>query len=139
MRTVLLADDNRECLRSLARMLDRYGLRTLPAANAAEVWRALERTVLDLAILDLEMPSVGGLHILQRIRRRHPRLPVVILSGADSARTILRSFAAGAYGFLPKPVNVKLLRQLLREVLASTPPVPFNYLPPPHDERKPHA
>jgi DNA-binding NtrC family response regulator len=140
MRTVLLADDNRECRRSMMRLIQRLGLRTLTAANTDEVLRALERTMIDLAILDLEMPREGGLAVLPRIRRHRPSLPVIIVSGADSREAVLRSFAAGAYGFLHKPVDVYTLRRFLRR--AATPVHPallrigFPDRPGRHRERK---
>lgn len=125
MRTVLLADDNRECLRTLSRVLQRFGLRTLPAAHVDEARWLLERAVVDLAILDLEMPRVGGLQLMRLIHRHRPRLPVVILSGVDTKRIAIRSFAAGAYAFLLKPVEIEMLRQMLSEVLASAPPAVY--------------
>ncbi len=125
MRTVLLADDNRECRDSLARMLKRWGCRFLPAVDVAEALWLLEKIPLDLAILDLEMPFGGGLSVLQRIRVSQPGLPVLMLTGSASRESLLRAYAAGAYGFLPKPVSVDLLRQMLAEVLTTNMPAPF--------------
>jgi CheY-like chemotaxis protein len=119
MRTVLLADDNRECRDSLARMLKRWGCRFLPAVDVAEALWLLEKTLVDLAILDLEMPLGGGLSVLQRIRVSQPGLPVLMLTGSATRESLLRAYAAGAYGFLPKPVSVDLLRQMLAEVLTT--------------------
>ena len=127
MRTVLLADDNRECRRSMMRLVARLGLRTLSAVNTDEVLRMLERTMIDLAILDLEMPREGGLGVLRRIHRHRPSLPVIIVSGADSRAAVLRSFAAGAYGFLPKPVDVYALRHYLRRAVTPVHPALLRY------------
>jgi DNA-binding NtrC family response regulator len=122
MRTVLLADDDRECRVSLARMLTRWGCRSLPAVDAAEALWFLEKTLVDLAILDLEMPLGGGLSVLQRIRVRQPGLPVLMLTGSATRDSLLRAYAAGAYGFLPKPVSVALLKQVMAEVLTTNMP-----------------
>jgi two-component system response regulator PilR (NtrC family) len=119
MRTVLLADDNRECRDSLARMLKRWGCRFLPAVDVAEALWLLEKTLVNLAILDLEMPLGGGLSVLHRIRVSQPGLPVLMLTGSATRESLLRAYAAGAYGFLPKPVSVDLLRQMLAEVLTT--------------------
>jgi CheY-like chemotaxis protein len=146
MRTVLLADDNRECRDSLARMLKRWGCRFLPAVDVAEALWLLEKIPLDLAILDLEMPFGGGLSVLQRIRVSQPGLPVLMLTGSATRGSLLRAYAAGAYGFLPKPVSVDLLRQMLAEVLTTNMPAPFrmgtlflyeprNEVPPPAKRR----
>ncbi len=119
MRTVLLADDNRECRVSLARMIGRLGCRSLSAVDAAEALWLLERTLVDLAILDLEMPRGGGLSVLQKVRVHQPGLPVLMLTGSVTRESLLRAYAAGAYGFLPKPVSVALLKQVMTEVLTT--------------------
>jgi CheY-like chemotaxis protein len=122
MRTVLLADDNRECRDSLARMIGRLGCRSLPAVDAAEALQLLERTLVDLAILDLEMPGGGGLSVLQQVRVHQPGLPVLMLTGSLTRESLLRAYAAGAYGFLPKPVSVAMLKQVMVEVLTTNMP-----------------
>jgi len=129
MRTVLLADDNRECRDSLARMLKRWGCRFLPAVDVAEALMLLEKTLVDLAILDLDMPLGGGLSVLQRIRVNQPGLPVLMLTGSATRESLLRAYAAGAYGFLPKPVSVDLLRQMLAELLTTHMPAPLRMGP----------
>jgi len=130
MRTVLLADDNRECRVSLARMVSRWGCRPLSAEDAAEALWFLEKTLVDLAILDLEMPLGGGLSVLAQIRVRQPGLPVLMLTGSASREALLRAYAAGAYGFLSKPVSVELLRQLMTEILTTHMPALVRVKPP---------
>ncbi len=122
MRTVLLADDNRECRDSLARMIDRLGCRSLPAVDAAEALWLLERTLVDLAILDLEMPGGGGLSVLQQVRVHKPGLAVLMVTGSLTRESLLRAYAAGANGFLPMPVSVAMLKQVMVEVLTKNMP-----------------
>src|SRR4030042_6660691 len=122
MRTVLLADDNRECRDSLARMLKRWGCRFLPAVDVAEALWILEKTLVDLASLALEMPFGGGLSVLHRIRVSQPGLPVLMLTGSATRESLLRAYAAGAYGVLPQPVSGALSRQLLAGALTPRAP-----------------
>src|SRR4030042_5720286 len=103
MRTVLLADDNRECRDSLARMLKRWGCRFLPAVDVAEALWILEKTLVDLAILDLEMPFGGGLSVLHRIRVSQPGLPVLMLTGSATREPVLPASPPGPTGLFPKP------------------------------------
>ena len=115
MRSILIADDHPGCRDSMARLLRRLGYRTLPAGNAIEALDVLQQSMIDLAILDLDMPQGGGLRVLRTISLIRPQLPVLMVSGHSSRQSLLRAYAAGAYGYLPKPIRVPLLKKLLSE------------------------
>lgn len=119
MRSILIADDHPGCRDSMARLLRRLGYRTLPAGNANEALDVLQQSMIDLAILDLDMPQGGGLRVLRTISLIRPQLPVLMVSGHSSRQSLLRAYAAGAYGYLPKPIRVPLLKKLLSEVTSS--------------------
>lgn len=70
--------------------------------RASDAEELVRRCRPDLAIVDLAMPSPGGVAAIRAIKRRYPQVHVLALSGSDSTGLILDALAAGADGFLPK-------------------------------------
>ncbi|MEO8005134.1 MAG: response regulator transcription factor [Betaproteobacteria bacterium] len=117
---ILHADDHslfREGLGFFLKLLD-PGVVTLEAGNvqAALDKLALEAPV-DLMLLDLEMPGMNGIEGFQTIRRRHPQLPIVIVSGLNDLRVIRALLDGGARGYIPKLAQSEQLMDALRRVL----------------------
>lgn len=73
---------------------------------------------LDLVLLDLSLPGVQGLDLLERIRASRPNVPVVLLSANDDADTVSAGLDAGAMGFISKRSNTKVLISALQLVLS---------------------
>ncbi|MGN6144605.1 MAG: response regulator, partial [Mesorhizobium sp.] len=101
----LIIDDHplfREALHSAVQMA--YpDVDTVEARSIAEALDLLAgATSFDLALLDLSMPDVHGFDGLLQLRTRHPRLPVVIVSGHEDAKIISEALSYGAAGFIPK-------------------------------------
>ena len=76
----------------------------------------------DLLILDIRMPPPNGWEVLQAVRTRHPRLPVIMMSGFGSPDAKVRGLDAGADEFLGKPIDVRVLQARVRRLLALTTP-----------------
>lgn len=79
----------------------------------------------DLALLDLNMPGMNGVEGIRRFRERHPRLPLVILTGEDEPQQIQAVLAAGASGFIPKCSTSSVMLSAIQLVLAGG-----TYIPP---------
>ena len=117
---ILHADDHslfREGLGFFLKLLD-PAVVTLEASN---VQAALDKLTLeapvDLMLLDLEMPGMNGIEGFHTIRRRHPQLPVVIVSGLNDLRVIRALLDGGARGYIPKLAQSEQLMDALRRVL----------------------
>ena len=117
---VLIADDHPMVRDALARTLRE--IEPTAEVQQADDFDTLLRLALDgssdLVLLDLNMPGMGGIAGLQRLRARLPTLPVVVASGQDDAATIRAVLAAGAAGFIPKSERPEVLLGALRLVLA---------------------
>lgn len=72
----------------------------------------------DLVLLDLMLPGTSGMAYLGVIRKRHPHIPVVILSALDDGETVMKAIRQGAAGFVSKASPTDTLLGALREVLA---------------------
>ncbi|MEQ1937249.1 response regulator transcription factor [Mesorhizobium sp. CN5-321] len=83
----------------------------------------------DLALLDLSMPDVHGFDGLLQLRTRHPRLPVVVVSGHEEPRVIAEALSYGAAGFIPKSARKADLAAAIRSVMDGAIYVPENYEP----------
>ncbi|MEO5353511.1 MAG: GAF domain-containing protein [Magnetococcus sp. XQGC-1] len=118
---VLLVDDEPQLNRVLAGHLAALGCQSVSAANAAEGVALLEANPggFDLVITDQTMPDATGEQFLRLLRQREPELPVVLTSGYQLPFPQQDLRARGFFAFLPKPVLVLELAQLLRRL--STP------------------
>ena len=74
----------------------------------------------DLILLDLQMPGLGGLEVLRRLRGAGSDVPVVIVSAHDGEANVREAIRLGAVGFLPKPPTPATLRKVVADALAST-------------------
>ena len=117
---VLVAEDEPPVRRVLVAMLSRLGLEATEAEDGVTAVAAIAAAEaagapFDLALLDLTMPRLDGLGVLERIRADHPGLPVVLTSGYDRGE-VMRE-AGEVAGFLPKPYSRTELEALLGTVL----------------------
>lgn len=134
---ILVADDHavfRDGLRTVLADLE-VGIETLEAVDAAAALEiAARERDLDLVLLDLQMPGVGGIEGLVRFRQNHPTLPVVIVSASDSSADMRRALDHGASGYIPKSFGRDDMLAALRLVLAGGVFVPQAALSEPADD-----
>jgi adenylate cyclase len=109
---ILIVDDDQLNRRLLTKSLEADGHRTTDADNGFAALSALEEEQPDVVLLDIEMPGVDGIEVLERMKAdtglRH--IPVIMISGVDDADSIVRCLEAGADDFLPKPFDPVILR-----------------------------
>lgn len=124
---LLLVDDHRIFLDGLSLALAPLcpNLHIQTAQNAAEAETCLRQDDFDLILLDLRLPDVAGLDLLQRWQQQGRLTPVAILSASDSSLDAQAALAAGALGFIPKSADSDALRQAVtRVLLGETLPAP---------------
>lgn len=94
------------------------GWRTVAAVDGFDALRVLGRESIDLAIVDLAMPGMGGLDLIKRIRAEHPEVVVLVLSMFAQEQYALRAFRAGAMGYVTKDGAGRELVTAVRKVAA---------------------
>jgi PAS domain S-box-containing protein len=106
---VLVADDERGVRETTARLLRRLGYDALPAASLEEALEVQGRGALDLALVDLSMPSGDGPETLRALRRAQPELPAVLMTGYGLDARVREALQGGFRGILHKPFSVEEL------------------------------
>jgi len=107
MPTILLADDEKNIRATLARSLALEGYAACEAADGVETLELLEQGGADLVILDLQMPRLDGLGVLERMRERGLTVPVIVLTAHGTIDRAVRAVRLGAYDFIEKPPAVE--------------------------------
>ena len=118
MKQIWIVDDDEEMIRALRLMLKLLDCETASFFNARSVVQAmLEGRLPDLMILDINMPEVTGLDLLEFMRRRADiqNLPVVMLSTEASDVMVDRAMELGADAYVSKPVTIEELERAMKE------------------------
>jgi len=111
---ILLAEDDSVLADGLTRSLRQSGYATDCVKNGLEADSALSTQDFDLLILDLGLPKLPGLEVLRRLRARNSRLPVLILTAADSIEQRVKGLDLGADDFMAKPFALSELEARVR-------------------------
>lgn len=114
---ILLVDDDISSLSVLCEVLRRAGYRTVSAKNGYEAIQRVEANVVNLAILDFDLPDTTGLDLLHQIKHLRPGVPVIIMSANTSYGLKLDAFEAGAFTFIAKPIKLPQLLQFVSRAL----------------------
>jgi DNA-binding NtrC family response regulator len=123
MAKVLLCDDEESLCRALARLL--RSAFDVTTADGPGALAKLQQESFDVVVTDLRMPQVNGFDVLEAVRKRSPRTPVIVMSGNAEIHDAVRAMRSGARDFLIKPIDAKGLEEALANVLggsATTPP-----------------
>ena len=123
MPFVAVVDDEEAVRKALKRLLRAAGLEAEGFATGEEFFQSARRA--DCVLLDLHMPKMSGLQVLERIRALARRLPVVVITAHDQPETREQCLAAGAVAYLRKPLDDRLLLNAISAALSK----PAPYLP----------
>jgi DNA-binding response OmpR family regulator len=118
---ILVVDDDHEILKLIAMLLRRIGAEAWTFPDGQSALQRLSQTVPDLIILDLMLPDVDGLQILQQVRAQDQfrQVPVLILSAKADPDTIRKGLDLGADGYITKPYIANTLIDKVRLMLQS--------------------
>src|SRR5512141_2740314 len=103
--TILIVDDERNIQLTLARALTLEGYVAETASGGQEALEKIAALPVDVVVMDVKMPDLDGLTVLERARALRPDLPVVVMSGQGSLETVRQAFKLGAFDYLEKPIT----------------------------------
>jgi DNA-binding NtrC family response regulator len=121
MTRILIVDDDRAFRLSTAALLRADGYEVDGVADGAAAAEALRETRPDLVVLDLRMPGVDGLGVVEALRMWGERVPILMISGFGTVDTAVRALHLGADDFLTKPVEPDVLSARVADLLARRP------------------
>ena len=122
MMNILLAEDDAILADGLSAQLRGAGFEVEHAPNGPVAEYLLIKQAFDLAILDIGLPMMDGLTVLQRVRSARPTLPVVVLTALDSLDSRVAGLNAGADDYITKPFDFPELEARLRALLRRAQP-----------------
>jgi len=113
---ILIVDDEKNIRESISKLLKIEGFTTFTSDNAISGLRILESTNIDLIILDLRMPGMSGLELLQIARDRYPNIIIIMISAYGEITDAVNAMKVGAYDYIVKPFDPELLIDKLRTI-----------------------
>jgi len=116
-RTIWLADDDEETRAYLSEFLVSRSYTVVCFDSGEQVIQQLASAEPSLLLLDVRMPRVGGLEVLERLHQRGSRIPSIVLSGMDQIPTVVNAMRLGAYDYLVKPINSAELERAIETAL----------------------
>jgi len=116
---ILIVDDEDIVVRSCLRILADTDYAVDVARGGAEAVKKIDETTYDVLLVDIMMPRVSGLEVLQHVRRKSPESEVIILTGLSQSDTAVRARELGAFAYLPKPFDPAHLLELIEQALTA--------------------
>lgn len=116
---VLIIDDELVLRQTLARVLQRAGFEVTTAVNGEEGLGLLSSTHFDIVYMDIRMPGMAGLDVLQLIHASQPNLPVIMFTAQPDLNSAVEALRRGATDYLLKPLNPQALIDRTRSLIAS--------------------
>ncbi|GGY53425.1 sigma 54-interacting transcriptional regulator [Pseudoduganella albidiflava] len=119
---LLLVDDDDDLLRLLSMRLMANGYRVTAVGSAEAALARLSIELPSLVISDIRLPDRDGMALFQQIRNQHPALPVILLTAHGTIPDAVEATTLGAYAYLTKPFDAKILLDRISQALALTAP-----------------
>ncbi len=119
METILVVDDEKNYLVVLSAFLSGEGYEILTADDAGSALEILESTDLDMVLTDMNMPSMGGIELLKRVKKRVPGLPVVVMTAYGTVEKAVEAMQLGAFNFIQKPFQNETLKQIVDKAVST--------------------
>ncbi len=115
---VLLVDDEEEFITTLAERLSIRGIATRTALDGETGLRRLAEEAPHVLLLDVMMPGMRGLDVLRAVKRDHPAVQVILLTGQGSTKDGIEGMKEGAFDYVMKPFNFDSLVAKIGEAVA---------------------
>jgi DNA-binding NtrC family response regulator len=106
---ILVVDDEKDFNETVVKRLNRRGFTAETALSGPEALGVLAQRDFDVALLDIMMPGMDGIEVLREMKKRHPGMEVILLTGHASVESGVQGMSMGANAYLLKPVDFEEL------------------------------
>jgi DNA-binding NtrC family response regulator len=114
---ILLVDDEVEFISTLAERLELRGIQSRVVHDGESALKAVAENEPQVMVLDVMMPGLKGLDVLQRVKEEHPAVQVILLTGQGKTRDGIDGMRFGAFAYLMKPLDLDELIRTLGEAV----------------------
>ncbi len=112
---LLIVDDDKMLNHNMTWLLKRKGYEVFGVEDGQSALRIVDEHEFDIVILDQKMPGMDGIETLREIKKKHPDLEVIILTGASSVESAVKGFEFGAYDYTTKPLQMDVLEEKIQK------------------------
>ena len=105
METILIVDDEKNYPPILAAVMEEEGFEPLMANSGEEALAILKHSDVDLVLTDMKMPSMGGIDLLEKVKKKDPELPVIMMTAHGTVEKAVEAMQKGAYSYIMKPFD----------------------------------
>ena len=116
-KNILIVDDDMSVRTIFSSILRKEGYRVTAVKNGYEAIKAIDEDNFDLALVDLRMPGLDGIQVLEKIKNRRPRTRVIIYTGYGSVEDEAEAMRKGAVDYLNKPFSSHELKAGVKKAL----------------------
>jgi CheY-like chemotaxis protein len=117
MKKIVVADDEVRIRMLYDEVLSGMGYEVHSAKDGAEAWELFQTHEPDLVILDVKMPEMHGFEVLEKVREKDPRVPILICSAYPKLGNDPSVLTMGVVGFINKPIDISTLRAEVRRAM----------------------
>ncbi len=110
---LLLVDDDADFRETVARRFVRRGFRVQESTHGEQALQLASLREFDVIVLDMVMPGMSGIQVLEQLKLKHPECEVILLTGQGTIETAVQAMKLGAYDFLTKPFPLADLETLI--------------------------
>ena len=115
--SVLVVDDDSGVRKVLSSILSEKGYLVVTVENGKQALKASEKEYFDVALIDIELPDIKGVELLQELKERQPEMIKIIVTGFPSIDNAMKAINEGAEGYVLKPFDVEKLLETIRKRL----------------------
>lgn len=113
---VLIVDDEEHLVETLKDVLVGKGFAVNTAYDGLEALEKLEKTSFDFMIMDLKMPRMGGIELMEIARKKYPQTEIIVITGYGTIKSAITATKNGAYDYLVKPFSPEELLLSMNKV-----------------------
>ncbi len=112
---VLLVDDETEFLNTLVKRIKKRNVNACGVGSGEEALAFLNQQAMDVVVLDVRMPGMDGIEALREIKKQHPMIEVIMLTGHASLEVAIEGMELGAFDYMMKPIDIDELLYKLQD------------------------
>jgi len=116
-KKILVVDDERSMREFLGIMLAKEGFRVTQCPDGETALHQVEEEIFDLVIMDIRMPKMDGITVLERIKEMAPETVVIMITAFASTDTAVQAMKKGAYDYITKPFKIDEIKLIIRNAL----------------------